>query len=334
MPYTPEQKRVIKAIRREAVRRYGKGGWTKAERRKLRSAFQTGRIESNLQQLAGGHADSRGWRQERASLYPDASLPNSVRRYFNEADQHYRGQAPWLLAADVQRPAAQYRGRYRNARGEAIKLTRKTIRGGAVGGPSGGAQGPSKGGRNVRTTKVITPGVDRSRDRKMLLMQYLTERDKPGALLDTAMGLKDLQDTPREVKTTRKVTKGDKAGKREQPAAKGGKVHGGGGWQGSKNIVMHALGGQPATYKRAANHPLSISNPGSDHNTANKNAFAGDTTYGTGRVLAKRLGIKNWKPGTYTRHIIAAAGGKKYSVQILENVEGHYDHTHIGVQRA
>lgn len=323
MAYTPAQRKVIRAIRREAVRRYAKGGWSKAERRKLRSAFLTGRVESNFQNLSGGDADSQGWRQERASLYPNpTNLRASVRRYFNEADKLYRGDSPASLSGRVQRPASQYLYRYGQHRGEGIKLAKKTI---------GGAPVPSGGPKTTRTKRTVIPGVDRSGDRRALLMDYLEHRDEPDALLGVARGLREAQDVPRRVKTTRKVTDGERPA---QKPGKGGSFHGGGGWGGSKNIVMYALNGMGASnFKRTPQHNAAVGgSPTSDHLTTNRNAYAADVAFGSGRKLARRLGIKNWSPGSYARHIVTAAGGKRYSVQILEKVEGHYDHTHIGVQ--
>jgi hypothetical protein len=126
------ERKVVKRISKEARRRYGAGGYDKAEKRKIRSAFQTGIVESGLRNVSYGDADSQGWRQERASLYPDPrNLKKSVKRYFNEADQHYAGQTAAELAADVQRPAAQYRGRYAEHKDEGVRpgsMRRRTPR--------------------------------------------------------------------------------------------------------------------------------------------------------------------------------------------------------------
>jgi hypothetical protein len=91
--------------------------------RYLRAALQTGIVESGLRNLDYGDADSQGWRQERASLYPNpTNIAASVNRFFEEAAQHDRGQPSWELAADVQRPAAQYRGRYKTVAQQAAAL--------------------------------------------------------------------------------------------------------------------------------------------------------------------------------------------------------------------
>lgn len=320
MAYTPAQKRVIKAIRREAVRRYSKGGWTKAEKRKLRSAFMVGRVESNFQNLGGGDADSAGWRQERASLYPNpTNLKASTRRYFNEADELYQGDRPASLAGRVQRPASQYLYRYGEHKGEAKKLARATRRGGAVGAPQTRREGHTKLKR--------VPGVDRSSERRALLMQYLGERDRPDALLNLAKALPATASTPSRLKAVK--VKGQKPMRPER----GGKVHGGGGWGGSKNIVMHAVKGLPVSnFKRTPSRNAAVGgSPTSEHLTTDLDSYAADVPFGSGKKIAKRLGIKGYKPGSYRRYVITAAGGRRFSVQILSQVEGHWDHDHLGV---
>lgn len=204
------QKKVVKRIAREARRRYGQGGYSKAERRKIRSAYQTGIVESGLRNVAYGDSDSLGWRQERASLYPDPmNLKASVRRYFDEADRLYRGQSAGALSADVQRPAAQYRGRYAQHRGEGVRLLRKNVLGKSV-----RTNNPGR----TRTVSKTFEGVDRSPERKALYRQYFSERGRPGALIDLKVGLAGAQDTP-----DRTVTKKVKAKQPKRARVKAGK---------------------------------------------------------------------------------------------------------------
>jgi hypothetical protein len=74
----------------------------------------------------GAMDDSQGWRQERASLYKDPrNLKASVRRFYAEAAKHDRGQSVGELAADVQRPAQQFRGRYAQHLGEARQILKE-----------------------------------------------------------------------------------------------------------------------------------------------------------------------------------------------------------------
>jgi hypothetical protein len=116
-----------------------------------------------------------------------------------------------------------------------------------------------------------------------------------------------------------------------------------GAWGGSQSIidrevipVARKYGVGVTSLKRAADHPLSIANPASDHNAANTTAYAAD--FGTwdgapiGYAVAKNLGIVGWQPGTYDGHVIQRAG-RSFRVQILWAVPGHYDHLHVGVRR-
>src|SRR4051812_27850555 len=119
-------------------------------RRRVLAALVTGRVESNFKNLGGGDADSQGWRQERASLYRNpTNLKASVRRFYQEAAKLDRGQKVGELAADVQRPAAQYRGRYAQHIGEARKL---------LGSGGGGGGGGGGGASSTPPTKLGGPG--------------------------------------------------------------------------------------------------------------------------------------------------------------------------------
>lgn len=148
------------------------------------AAIETGLVESGLRNLNYGDADSKGWRQERTSIYgPSATnVPASVARFRDEFLQHYQpGETAGQVAADVQRPAQQYRGRYQAARPQAL----------AILGQSGGMQAPSY--RTVTNTQT-TPGVDNSMLRQQLKLSYLNDRGNPDALLSLAYGLRGAQD--------------------------------------------------------------------------------------------------------------------------------------------
>ena len=88
--------------------------------------------------------------------------------------------------------------------------------------------------------------------------------------------------------------------------------------------------------KRAANHPLSIANPSSDHNRANRTADAIDLGTVDGSpvayAIAHSLGISGYSTGNYNSYYIERAG-KTFRIQILWAVSGHYDHVHVGVRR-
>lgn len=142
------------------------------------SAIATGLVESNLKNLKGGDADSQGWRQERMSIYgnhpygPPTNVAAGARRYYEECKQLDHGQSAGELSADVQRPAAQYRGRYSERMGDAKALLnqydrKKRNKSGDTadkqdgsdtttksgGGPEGTGQTTEKGGTQGGTTR-------------------------------------------------------------------------------------------------------------------------------------------------------------------------------------
>lgn len=94
--------------------------------------------------------------------------------------------------------------------------------------------------------------------------------------------------------------------------------------------------GAPVTSrKRAANHPLSIANPDSDHNEANKDAYGLDfgTFNGAGlaHAIARHFGIRNYRTGNFNGYIVRVRGAT-FRIQILWAVEGHFNHVHLGVK--
>jgi hypothetical protein len=87
--------------------------------------------------------------------------------------------------------------------------------------------------------------------------------------------------------------------------------------------------------KRHHSHRLSRSNPGSDHNTANRSAYAHDwPAYGRrGDQLAtaagRHFGVR--RIGSYASFHVRR-GGRVYRCQLLWRVRGHYDHNHMGAR--
>jgi hypothetical protein len=131
--------------------------------------------------------------------------------------------------------------------------------------------------------------------------------------------------------------------RRRRAAANDGPDSGEGPWAGTQSIIelevlpVFARFGVPVTsLKRAADHPLSISNPSSDHNMANTTAYAADgATYNgepVARAIATALGISGFSVGNYNGYTIYRAGNA-FRVQILWAVSGHYDHVHVGIRR-
>lgn len=99
--------------------------------------------------------------------------------------------------------------------------------------------------------------------------------------------------------------------------------------------VAEAFGAFISSRKRAASHPLSQSNPSSDHNEANENAYAWDIATFNGapiaHQIAKELGISNYSTGNFNTYIVSC-NGRNYRVQILWGVSVHFNHVHVGIR--
>jgi hypothetical protein len=129
MAYSPQQLALAQRLVRVGRRR-GESG------KEIVAALETGLVESNLRNLPGGDADSAGWRQERASLYPNPrNVRASINRFYDETSKagNGRGMTAGQLAAAVQRPRADLRGRYQERSGEALSLYRHLLSGGGGG---------------------------------------------------------------------------------------------------------------------------------------------------------------------------------------------------------
>jgi hypothetical protein len=196
-----DRRRILQAIQRES--RQIKD--PKARRVFRRAAVQVGLVESNLTNPSGGDADSGGFRQERRSLYPDpTNIDHAARRLRQEFQQFYSpGEKSYEVAAQVQRPAAQYRGRYKERAGEAARIVASEM-----GGMKGSSPNTRQGyGTTTTTTTKTVPGVDRSSERQALRLSYLENSHDPDALLSLGYGLRQSQDTPDrqvKVKTSRR----------------------------------------------------------------------------------------------------------------------------------
>lgn len=114
-------------------------------------------------------------------------------------------------------------------------------------------------------------------------------------------------------------------------------------WAGSREVaesigpVRLALrhGAFISSRKRPASHPLSQSNPSSDHNEANRASYAIDfaTFRGAGlaHAIARKLGIRGYSTGNFNRYRISRRGGV-FEVQILWGVKNHFNHVHLGIR--
>lgn len=139
----------------------------------------------------------------------------------------------------------------------------------------------------------------------------------------------------RAVEQTTRSAKAGRSSVMGRNETRAGKYAPGGGWGGSENIVKALIRGiQPTSLKRAANHPLSLSNPGSDHNAANRGAFAADMAAGDGifNMVARRAGIAARK-GAW--NIFPNRPVRGYRTQLLWHAPdgSHRDHNHLGVRK-
>jgi hypothetical protein len=180
-----EQRKVLRAIKRGAKR-------NNASPMELKAAIETALVEANLGNPQGGDADSGGWRQERRSLYSDVTnLDKSVDRFFAEtkAVKHKYGNAGDLAAA-VQRPAAQYRGRYaeRSADADILRM------GADTGGLDVNAQRPQR----TQAVQVGTSVPSMMPERLELVQRLQRGQSSP---LDFALGIRGLEQTAKESAT-------------------------------------------------------------------------------------------------------------------------------------
>jgi hypothetical protein len=162
MALSPEQRQILRTIIKVGN---NQGASTK---QKL-AAIETGLVESGLHNLPGGDADSAGWRQERASLYPNpTNVRAAARRFYREAKQFDKpGISAGDLAAMVQRPASQYRGRYGQRASDAEALLNNL---------GGGGNGGSTGSPRTRTTTTTTGLTPEAASAKQALVsQFLSQ---------------------------------------------------------------------------------------------------------------------------------------------------------------
>lgn len=189
----PQQQKILKTILQVAKQK-------KASPKEIKAAVETGIVESNLSNPTGGDADSAGWRQERASLYADpTNVADAASRFFDEARKANQiGQygSAGSLAAAVQRPAAQYRGRYQTDSGQANSLLQTY--GAGVASPATSPTAPQT------TTTVTTPGVDNSALRRQIVGNFLGAGGvkNSNATLALVAGYQGAQDVPAATKTT------------------------------------------------------------------------------------------------------------------------------------
>lgn len=216
MKLTAEQKRIA----REIVRRGKRAGASPME---VESAIETGLVESNLRNLPGGDADSQGWRQERKSLYPNPrDVGASIDRYFREtkaakAKGKYKNSGE--LAAAVQRPAAQYRGRYEQRDADAGAILRAL--GGKLGGEPADRRAPDRTASFTRDEKSFDAAGYEAARRKATVAGFLEKRGKGHGLLFKTGALSSAAPDPAAFTSTRSVKDSVTVkGKRQDPPQK------------------------------------------------------------------------------------------------------------------
>jgi hypothetical protein len=213
-----DRRRILRAINREA--RYIKD--PHARRVFKKAAVETGIVESNLTNPSGGDADSAGWRQERRSLYANpTNISAATRRFRQEFQQHYQpGEKSYQVAAQVQRPRADLRGRYRDVQAQAGAI----LKGSPGVGPDAASGLPAATGPRYMTQTI--PGVDRSAERSQAKLAYLSDSHNPDALLNLASSLKGSQDTPSRTRRVRLPGDPAPTGRSLGPQATGGALVG------------------------------------------------------------------------------------------------------------
>jgi hypothetical protein len=319
----PQQQEVVSAIRAEARRRG-------APRKHLLAAFETGLVEDNLHNDPGGDGDSAGWRQERRSIYKDPTkLRASVRRFFDEAQQLDDGKmTSGQLAAAVQRPRADLRGRYWDRRRDAAALLEGSGAQAARGALAARRDGESAPGAAAAT---VSPA-----DKLGALLPMLQGRQSPA---DALMGLQQLQ-AAAQPSMAQQVLSAPAPQRSPRNDAERSLFMPGGGWGGTAHPVerfsriMHARGLQTTSGKRDRHG--TASGGWSDHAKDKANADARDWSGSVADMddaaveLAHELGIKGYKKG---RPLVATVEheGIRYQVIYRSHVGGnHYDHIHMG----
>jgi peptidoglycan hydrolase-like protein with peptidoglycan-binding domain len=125
-----------------------------------------------------------------------------------------------------------------------------------------------------------------------------------------------------------------------------GLIRYGKGWGGSEGVadaakaIAASMGVPVTSQKRDLADTIRVgSSTTSDHYTGNTTAFAVDFGVSGARgdqlaqAIATKYGIPQSLIGTFTRHTIQV-GDRRYSLQLLWRVEGHYNHVHLGIRSA
>lgn len=229
------------------------------------------------------------------------------------------------------------------------------------------AKSGGKNGKGVKVPKYGVVGKRPVRVKQTKIVPSKTKIDYSSAIVDAMLSgdsrkegllsaIMDRVDTGQYTQMTpeKRITKDVKIGtenvikktgtKTYGLPAKGkkGYVHGSGSYAATEGV------GEPArqiakkmglSWSGKRNYDTVAGAGVSDHYTGATHSYANDfpVVGAKGTRLAKRIaryyGIPLSYIGTFNRHTITAAGGHKYSLQLLWHVEDHYDHVHLGVRR-
>lgn len=308
----------------------------RVRRKYERAAVQTAIVESGIRNLPGGHADSAGWRQERASLYPNpTNVRASARRFRREFQQHFDpGERSFDVAAQVQRPREDLRGRYREEAGKAAAILRQLGRGGrqTPGGTQPGStleaasSAPEVGGtpladllgqatqrQAVRPTASAPPAPAHSAQLAFAGQPVQNQpRQEPAAsgLQAQLDAISEMRGTalPASARDPEMPDSGRAAGAGGRGG--GGKLKPRGGYMGTQGVARDLaaigfdLGLKTMSTKRHNANPYSGDR--SDHDHGNKDAYAYDISNGSAPTpemdraayrIMHRLGFKDYKMG-------------------------------------
>lgn len=335
----PNQRKTLRAIVREG-RRVPAGIRTVL----MAAAVQTVLVEKNAEHSPGGDRDSGGAYQQRPSQGwgpANETVSRDTRQFYEAAQKAYRkGMSAGELAATVQRPAAQYRGRYGERAKDAAGLLATT--------PS--TNGMSRSSLATPEPQAVTqapPVEDRAARYDAVKALFAG-----GGALQFASQINELEQVERRVEPEAPRAERERGRSSTPPQT----IRAGGGYEGSQGVAKQLaglgmmLGLKSTSEKRNNTNPYSGSR--SDHDNANKDAYAYDLSSGpqpnesmdeSALRIMRQLGDRNYKKGqpintTQGVRTIKVDGGT-FRVQVIYRGTGaafggdHRSHLHVGVKR-
>jgi hypothetical protein len=174
---------------------------------------------------------------------------------------------------------------------------------------------------------------------RWLVNSFTRDRYNPDARIELRRGTELLKPQPIE-KTSKSSTPAAPSSTPALPVEQVARVRLDSRWNGTLaifeqiiNPYLERFNLRPGSQKRDRQNTATGGT--SDHWTGSRSSYAIDyPTFDGARAataLARGLGQPNWRPGTYNRFEIRVSG-RRFSVQILWAVEGHFDHIHVGLR--